>query len=106
MNASKIAPFPDTNLFLHYRPLHEIDWCSLLHSSTVEIKIAPVVARELEKQKTLNPTTRRQNQKLALSRKAGSRSTRTDSSEISRHTVSSTFAAGSTSSRTFRITAR
>ena len=56
MNASKIAVFPDTNLFLHYRSLNEIDWCSLLHSSTVEIEIAPVVARELEKQKTLNPS--------------------------------------------------
>ena len=56
MNASKIAIFPDTNLFLHYRSLNEIDWCSLLHSSTVEVEIAPVVARELEKQKTLNPS--------------------------------------------------
>ena len=56
MNASKIAVFPDTNLFLHYRSLNEIDWCSLLHSNTVEIEIAPVVARELEKQKTLNPS--------------------------------------------------
>ena len=54
MNARKIALFPDTNLFLHYRPLNEIDWCSLLQSSTVEIEIAPVVARELETQKTLN----------------------------------------------------
>ncbi|HXM64919.1 MAG TPA: PIN domain-containing protein [Terriglobales bacterium] len=56
MNASKMAVFPDTNLFLHYRSLSEIDWCSLLRSSTVEIEIAPVVPRELEKQKTLNPS--------------------------------------------------
>lgn len=56
MNASKIIVFPDTNLLLHYRSLNEIDWCTLLHCSTVEIEIAPVVARELEKQKTLNPS--------------------------------------------------
>jgi hypothetical protein len=54
MSATKIAIFPDTNLFLHYRPLNEIDWCSLTQSNAVEIEIAPVVTRELEEQKTLN----------------------------------------------------
>lgn len=52
----RIVAFPDTNLFLHYRPLDEIDWCSLLQVSAVEIKIAPVVTRELEEQKNLNPS--------------------------------------------------
>jgi len=56
MNITKIALFPDTNLFLHYRPVNEIDWCSLFQSKFVEIEIAPVVTRELEKQKTLNPS--------------------------------------------------
>src|SRR6266513_509362 len=56
MNATKIAIFPDTNLFMHYRALNEIDWCSLLQASIVEIEIAPVVTRELEEQKTLNPS--------------------------------------------------
>src|ERR1035441_5773280 len=54
MSATKIAIFPDTNLFLHYRPLNEIDWCSMLQSNAVEIEIAPVVTRELEEQKALN----------------------------------------------------
>jgi hypothetical protein len=54
MSATKIGIFPDTNLFLHYRSLNEIDWCSLLQSNAVEIEIAPVVTRELEEQKTLN----------------------------------------------------
>src|SRR5271157_1059564 len=56
MSATKIAIFPDTNLFLHYRPLNEIDWCSLLQSNAVEIEITPVVTRELEEQKPLNPS--------------------------------------------------
>jgi hypothetical protein len=56
MSATEIAIFPDTNLFLHYRPLNEIDWCSLLRSNAVEIEIAPVVTRELEVEKTLNPS--------------------------------------------------
>jgi hypothetical protein len=56
MTAQKIALFPDTNLFLHYRPLNETDWCSLLRASTVEIKIATVVTGELEEQKALNPS--------------------------------------------------
>jgi len=51
MSTQAIAAFPDTNLFLHYRPVNEIDWCSLLHGTTVDLKIAPVVTRELEEQK-------------------------------------------------------
>ena len=54
MSVQRIAAFPDTNLFLHYRPLSEIDWCSFLQASAVEIKVAAVVTRELEEQKTLN----------------------------------------------------
>jgi hypothetical protein len=56
MSSQTAVAFPDTNLFLHYRPLNEIDWCQLLQAAAVEIKIAPVVARELEEQKTLNPS--------------------------------------------------
>jgi PIN domain len=54
MNVPRIAAVPDTNLFLHFRPLSEIDWCGFLQASAVEIKIAPVVTRELEEQKILN----------------------------------------------------
>jgi predicted ribonuclease YlaK len=56
MTVRRIAAFPDTNLFLHFRPLSEIDWCGLLQASAIEIKIAPVVTRELEEQKILNPS--------------------------------------------------
>ena len=56
MPLQRVAAFPDTNLFLHSRPVNEIDWCSLLQSGAVELKIAPVVTRELEEQKTLNPS--------------------------------------------------
>lgn len=56
MSALRIAAFLDTNSFLHFRPLNEIDWCGILDAKAVEIKIAPVVTRELEVQKTLNPS--------------------------------------------------
>jgi hypothetical protein len=55
MSAPRIVACPDTNFFLHFRPLNETDWCELLQASSVELKIAPVVTRELEEQKTLNP---------------------------------------------------
>jgi hypothetical protein len=41
---------------MHFRPLSEIDWREFLQASSVEIKIAPVVTRELEEQKALNPS--------------------------------------------------
>lgn len=56
MSLQNIAAFPDTNLFMHFRPICEIDWRGLLQASCVEIKIALVVTRELEEQKTLNPS--------------------------------------------------
>jgi len=55
MSVPRIVAFPDSNLFMHFRSLNEIDWCEFLQASAVEIKIAPVVTSELEKQKTLNP---------------------------------------------------
>jgi PIN domain len=54
MSLLKVAVFPNTNLFLHYRALNEIDWCSILGAGAVEIKIAAVVTHELEEQKTLH----------------------------------------------------
>jgi len=54
MSSQTAVVFPDTNLFLHYRPLNEIDWCRFLQAASVEIKIATVVTRELEEQKVLH----------------------------------------------------
>lgn len=56
MGTQKNTVFLDTNLFLHYRPLSEVDWCPLFRTTAVELAIAPVVTRELEKQKTLSPS--------------------------------------------------
>jgi hypothetical protein len=55
MSPQTTAIFPDTNLFLHYRPVNEIDWCALLKTRPVQIKIAPVVTRELEEQRIVHP---------------------------------------------------
>lgn len=54
MSLHKLAVFPDTNLFLHYRLFNEIEWRSLFEAAAVEIQIAPVVTRELEERKTLH----------------------------------------------------
>lgn len=53
-----VAAFPDTNIFLHYRPIAELDWRSMTQGHPVRIQIAPVVARELEERKTLHPIKR------------------------------------------------
>src|SRR5205809_2100739 len=54
----EIAVFPDTNVFLHYRPLSELDWCSMAQARSVRVQIAPVVMRELEERKVLHPIKR------------------------------------------------
>jgi len=54
MNPQTTAVFLDTNLFLHYRPVNEIDWCALVKVRPVEIKIAPVVPHELEEQRVVH----------------------------------------------------
>src|SRR5437016_8385252 len=54
MSTQRVAVFPDTNLFLHYRPINEIDWCALIKVRPIEIKIAPVVTRELEEQRVIH----------------------------------------------------
>jgi len=55
---SMTAVFPDTNLFLHYRAINEIDWCALVKAHPLEIKIAPVVTRELEEQRVVHQVRR------------------------------------------------
>jgi PIN domain len=50
----EVAAFPDTNVFLHYRPVPELDWHSMAHGHPVRIQIAPIVTRELEERKTFH----------------------------------------------------
>lgn len=54
MSTQPVAIFPDTNLFLHYRLINEIDWCGLVQARPVEIKVAAVVTRELEEQRVVH----------------------------------------------------
>lgn len=51
---SAVALFLDTHAFLHFRPIEEIDWCKLSSSDSVDIVIAPVVLRELDKLKVMS----------------------------------------------------
>jgi len=53
---SKIFVFPDTNIFLHFRNLDEIDFPSLLGHEKVEIVIAYKVIEELDRIKWEHPT--------------------------------------------------
>ncbi|GMV17324.1 MAG: hypothetical protein AMXMBFR56_55480 [Polyangiaceae bacterium] len=43
--------YPDANVALHYRPFDEIDWCSLVDATEVEIVLTAVFLREVEQQK-------------------------------------------------------
>lgn len=47
--------FPDTNIFLHYRWIGEIDWCAEIASDQVTLVVAHTVVRELDRHKTLHP---------------------------------------------------
>ena len=38
---------PDTNVFLHFERLDQIDWCAVVGSDVVTVVIAQVVLREL-----------------------------------------------------------
>jgi hypothetical protein len=55
MSAQAAAVFPDTNVFLHYRAINEVDWCALVKARPVQIMIAPMVPRELEEQRIVHP---------------------------------------------------
>jgi predicted ribonuclease YlaK len=57
----EVAAFPDTNIFLHYRPIAELDWHSMTQGHPIRIQIAPVVTRELEQHKTFHPIKRIRN---------------------------------------------
>lgn len=54
MTTESVAIFADTNLFLHYRSIDEIDWCALVKARAVVLEIAAVVTRELEEQSEMN----------------------------------------------------
>jgi predicted ribonuclease YlaK len=48
---SRIHAFIDTMLFLHFRQLDEVDWLDLLGADEVELLVAPVVWRQLDRHK-------------------------------------------------------
>jgi hypothetical protein len=45
----------DTNMFLHFRRLDELDWCELSGAAHCSVVVAPVLMRELERAKVHNP---------------------------------------------------
>lgn len=46
--------FPDTNIFMHFRWIAEIDWCEIV-GTEVTLVVAHSVVRELDKHKSLHP---------------------------------------------------
>jgi hypothetical protein len=56
--SSRVVAFPDTNVFLHFRPIAELDWKSMAPGQTVLIEVCPTVTRELEKHKALHSVKR------------------------------------------------
>jgi len=61
MTTESVAIFADTNLFLHYRSIDEIDWCALVKARAVVLAIAAVVTRELEEQRVVHQSRRIRN---------------------------------------------
>ena len=54
----RVVVFSDTNIFLHFRPIAEPDWKSLVSAREVLIEVCPTVTRELEKHKALHSVKR------------------------------------------------
>ena len=48
----EIHAFTDTNVFLHFKPLPEIDWCKLLDAKSIKLVVCLPVIDELDKQKS------------------------------------------------------
>lgn len=55
LTMSRTYAFVDTMVFLHFRQLDEIDWTSVLGAGEVEIVVAPVVWRQLDRHKDRHP---------------------------------------------------
>jgi len=45
---STVSVILDTNIFLHYQPIEQINWVKVLKSDTVTLIVPPIVVRELE----------------------------------------------------------
>lgn len=48
--------FIDTNQVLHFKPIDQIDWCSLTGATQCTLVIAPILLRELEQKKIFGPS--------------------------------------------------
>jgi hypothetical protein len=55
---SRFLLLPDTNIFLHFPALADVDWCGIIGADEVVIVIAPVITRELNDHKD-NPRSRK-----------------------------------------------
>ncbi len=51
-NASSMCVFPDTNIFLHFPPIREIDWPTITKAKRVELIICLTVVHELDSKKS------------------------------------------------------
>jgi hypothetical protein len=55
-HAVTVVVFLDTMIFLHYRPVREIDWCAEVAASQVRIVVPRITIRELDKHKNSHPS--------------------------------------------------
>jgi hypothetical protein len=57
-NPEPLAIFLDTNVMLHFRRIDEVDWCKLAGIGTCDLVATPLLFRELDAQKALNPSSK------------------------------------------------
>jgi hypothetical protein len=74
--------FPDTNTFLHFNQLDQIDWPTLLCGHRVTMVITPIIIRELEEQKVKNPVRKLRERAAGRIRWLGERIEATEPAEI------------------------
>src|SRR4051812_34738261 len=60
----ELIAFLDTNTFLHFPRLDQLEWLALLHSTGVRLIISPVVIRELNRHKD-SPTSLKTRERAA-----------------------------------------
>jgi hypothetical protein len=58
MSSAPVAAFLDTMIYLHYRPVAEIDWQRVLDTARVDILVPRITVRELDRHKNTHASSR------------------------------------------------
>jgi rRNA-processing protein FCF1 len=78
---------PDTNVFLHYQTVDQIDWCGLLAAESVSIIVPQIIIRELNAAKDGHPSPKIRKRAAAALRRLDELSQRGFEVELRAHVI-------------------